>query len=101
MGISNFLDGLNMTINRELETELTIQQRVDIILVIAHDLTQNHILKTVDGPGIISAHQGLKGLIKVRICGLVVLIVGIQHSGHEINFGQNRWLAVDIIGIGP
>lgn len=100
MGLSDLLDGLNMAIDRELKPEFTIQQWVDIVLVIAHNFTENHVLETVHCSGIICSHQGLQWLVKVWVCGLVVLIMSIQNTWHKIDFSKNWWLTVNVIGVG-
>jgi hypothetical protein len=47
MGFRNLLYRINMTVDSVLQAELSVKQRVHIILVVAHYFAENHVLKAI------------------------------------------------------
>ncbi len=45
-------------------------------------------------------HQGFEGLVEVGVGGLVVLVLGVEDAGDEVDLGDDAGLAVDVVGVG-
>jgi hypothetical protein len=66
---------------------LTIQKPVHIIWLIIHNLRDQHVFKGLRGSTILGIVISLKSLVKVRKCGLEIIIFRLDTSRYEIDLG--------------
>jgi hypothetical protein len=57
VGISNSLDGQSVRISGEFESKLAIEERLEVLFIIAHDLAHKHVLEAEDSSAILRSAE--------------------------------------------
>ena len=71
-----------------LETSFGIDDGGDISCVVRHNLAEEHVLQFENRLGVIQSTTLLKRLIEIRVCRLVVMLLGMKQSRLSIDLNH-------------